>query len=74
MDPDQRETANRLFVRATATLEDAIEIAITGQSAQLSARQYRAVARKLRAAAFDIADLAAAVLVVAGDADQPKKR
>jgi hypothetical protein len=74
MDQDQRETANRLFVHATAALEDATEVAIAGQSARLSVRCCRMAAHRLQAVACDIADLAAAVLVVAGDADQPKKR
>jgi hypothetical protein len=74
MDQDRRETVNRLFAQATMILEDAIELAVAGQSPRLSAAKCRVTACKIQAVACDVADLAAAILVIAGEADQPKKR
>ena len=65
MDDDQRELANRLFAVATATLEDAIAVAVAGQSAKLGPRQLADRARQLHAAARDITVIAEAAMIVA---------
>ena len=65
MDDDQRELANRLFAVATATLEDAIAVAVAGQSAKLGPRQLADRARQLHAAARDITVISEAAMIVA---------
>ncbi len=65
MDDDQRELANRLFAVATATLEDAIAVAVAGQSAKLGPRQLADRARQLHAAARDITVIAETAMIVA---------
>ncbi len=65
MDDDQRELANRLFAVARATLEDAIAVAVAGQSANLGPRQLADRARQLHAAARDITVIAETAMIVA---------
>ena len=69
MDDDDRELVRRLFAAATALIEAAHDAATMGQSSKIAAGGYAAVARRLQAAAQDIAALAEAARVIA--ADQP---
>ena len=62
---DHRELTNRLFATATAMLEDAIEVAVAGQSPRLNASQLTNDGRRLQAAARDIAIIAQAAAIVA---------
>ena len=64
MDDDHRELANRLFGTATAMLEDAIEAAVAGQSPKLGSEQLADHARRLHAAAREIAVIAEAAMIV----------
>ena len=77
MDDDQRDLANHLFATATAMLEDAVEVAVAGQSAKLDATQLADHGRRLQAAARDIAGVADAAVIVSSldehqDPDQSK--
>ena len=76
MDDDRRELANRLFAVVTAMLEDAIEVAVAGQSRRLTPAQFADTGRRFQAAARDIATLAEAAMVVANlDVDwRPNRR
>ncbi len=65
MDDDQRELANRLFAAVTAMLEDAIEVAVAGQSSKLGPRQLANRARRLQATVQEIAAIAEAAKIVA---------
>jgi len=65
MDENRRELVRRLFAAATALIETAHEAAIAGQSEALTAE----AARRLQAAARDIAALAEAATVIAGPGD-----
>ena len=65
MDDDYRELANHLFATATAMLEDATEIAVTGQSRRLDPAHLSDHGRQLQAAARDIAAIAEAAVIVA---------
>ncbi len=69
MDEDHRELLRRLFAAATAVTETAHEAAIAGQSEALTAEAYAEAARRLQAAARDIAALAEAATVIAGPSD-----
>lgn len=62
---DDRELANRLFAKATAMLEDAIELAVAGQSPRLDPSRLAEQARRLLAAAHNIAILAQAAEIIA---------
>ena len=64
MDAETRELVRRLFVEATAMLEDVHEVAATGQSRRLSARSYAVQAERLQAAALEVASLAEAAGVI----------
>ena len=66
MDEDHRELLRRLFAAATELTETAHEAAIAGQSETLTAGAYAGAARRLQAAARDIAALAEAAAVIAG--------
>ena len=66
MDEDYRDLANRLFATGTAMLEDAIEMAIAGQSQGLGPSDLADLGRRLQAAAQDIAVLAQAAAIIAG--------
>ncbi len=55
MDDDYRELAHRLFAAATAMLEDAIEVAVAGQSPRIPPSQLAVHARRLQGSARDIA-------------------
>ncbi len=65
MDDDHRELVRRLFTSATELIETAHNAAVAGQSGEIGADDYAAVARRLQAAAQDIAALAEAALVIA---------
>ena len=66
MDDNHRELLRRLFAAATELTETAHEAAIAGQSKALTAGDYATAARRLQAAARDIAALAEAAAVIAG--------
>ena len=65
MDDDHRELLRRLFATATALIETTHEAAVAGQASEIAAGDYAAVARRLQAAARDVAALAEAALVIA---------
>ncbi len=65
MDDDDKELVRRLVAQATSMLEDAHETAVAGQSSRLSAPGYAGAARRLQAAAQDIAIIAEAATIVA---------
>ncbi len=67
MDDNDRELVRHLFAAATALIETAHDAATTGQSSEIAAGEYAAVARRLQAAAQDIAALAEAARVIAAD-------
>ncbi len=66
MDDDYRDLANRLFATGTAMLEDAIEMAIAGQSQGLGPSDLADLGRRLRAVTHDVAVIAEAAAIVAG--------
>ena len=66
MDENRRELVRRLFAAVTALIETAHEAGIAGQSEALTAGAYAGAARRLQAAARDIAALAEAAAVIAG--------
>ncbi len=75
MDDDDRELANRLFATATAMLEDAIGVAVKGQSPRLDSTQLVDHGRRLQAAVREIASIAeAATIVVSQDNNRPPSR
>ena len=65
MDDNDRELVRRLFTSATELIETAHNAAVAGQSGEIAAGEYAAVARQLQAAARDIVALAEAAMVVA---------
>ncbi len=65
MDDDRRELLRQLFAAATELIETAHDAAIAGQSGEIAAEDYAEAARRLRAAAGDIAALADAAMVLA---------
>ncbi len=65
MDDDNKELVRRLMAKATSMLEDTHETAVAGQSNRLSAPEYARAARRLQAAAQDIAIVAEAATIVA---------
>ena len=65
MDDDRRELANRLFAAVTAMLEDAIEVAVAGQSPRLNPARLADIGRRLQAAARNIAIIAEAATIAA---------
>ncbi len=67
MDDDDRELVRHLFAAATARIETAHDAATTGQSGEIATGDYAAAARRLEAAAQDIAALAEAARVIAAD-------
>ena len=67
MDDDDRQLVRHLFAATTARIEAAHDAATAGQSSEVAAGDYVAVARRLQAAAQDIAALAEAVRVIAAD-------
>lgn len=73
MDEDTRELVNRLFVTATAMLEDASLIAAAGQSVTPSPSALADHARRLQSAARTIAAIAEAAAIIAEtNADSPR--
>ncbi len=69
MGEGHRELLRRLFAAATDMTETAHEAAIAGQSEALTVGDYAEAARRLEAAARDIAALAEAATVIAGPSD-----
>lgn len=65
MDDDHRDLANQLFATATAMLEDAAEIAASGQSPQMTASQLLDNSSRLRAATREIAVIVEAAAIIA---------
>ena len=65
MDDDDTELINRLFAAATAMLEDAMEIAVTGQSPRLDRKKFGALGARLGIAAREITTIAEAVTILA---------
>ncbi len=65
MDEDDKELVRRLMAKATAMLEDAVEMAVAGQSDRLSAPGYARAAGHLQAAVRDIAVLAEVATIIA---------
>ncbi len=65
MDDDRRELANRLFAAVTAMLENAIEVAVAGQSPKLGPRQLANRAPRVGAVAREIAAIAEAAVIIA---------
>ncbi len=75
MDDDNKELVRRLMAKATAMLEDTVETAVAGQSKRLSAPGYARAARRLQAAAQDIAIIAEAATIVANSSvERPRNR
>ncbi len=75
MDDDDRELANRLFATATAMLEDAIGVAVKGQSPRLDSTKLVDHGRRLQAAVREIASIAeAATIVVSQGNNRPPAR
>ena len=75
MDDDDKELVRRLMAKATAMLEDTVETAVAGQSDRLSAPGHVRAARRLQAAAQDIAVLAEAATIVANSSvERPRNR
>ena len=70
MEGDDRELLRRLFVAATELIETAHDAAIAGQSSEIADEDYADAARRLRAAAGDIAALADAATVLTGPAPE----
>jgi hypothetical protein len=65
MDDDHQELVRHLFAAATELVETAHDAAVAGQSGEIAAGDYVAVARALRATARDVAVLAEAAMIVA---------
>ena len=75
MDAYRRDLVNRLFVEATALLEDATEAASAGQSPDLTAADCMKLALRIHRAAKEISALAEASLIVTGiDLDNARRR
>ncbi len=75
MDDDDKELVRRLMAKATAMLEDTVETTVAGQSDRLSAPGYARAARRLQAAARDIATIAEAAAVVTNlSVERPRNR
>ena len=66
MDDDHRDLANHLFATATAMLEDAIDLAVAGQSRKLSSAELVRDGQLLTSALQDIAIVARAATIIAG--------
>ena len=65
MGDEDHELVRRLFAAATAILEDAHEVAISGQAKDIDARGVRLAARRLRQGARDVETLATAAIILA---------
>ncbi len=75
MNEDDKELVRRLMAKATAMLEDTVETAVAGQSDRFSAPGYARAARRLQAAARDIATIAEAAAIVANSSvERPRNR
>ncbi len=75
-DDDHREFANRLFATATAMHEDAIGVAVAGQSPRLDPAQLADPGRRLQAAVREVAAIAEAATIIAsqGNSRPPARR
>ena len=73
MEDDDRDLANRLFATATAMLEEAIEVAIAGQSPRLDSSEISDHGRRLQALARELQTIAeaAAITTVRAAKDPP---
>lgn len=60
------ELANQLFASATALLEDALELAVAGQSPRLGRSQLADLSHRLASAARNIGVLADSAAIAAG--------
>jgi transcription elongation GreA/GreB family factor len=67
MGDDDRELVQHLFAASMARIEAAHDAATAGQSSEVAAGDHVALARRLQAAARDIAALAEAARVIAAD-------
>lgn len=65
MSDDYRELVRRLFATATAMLEDATEVSISGQSQRLVPSKLADYGHRLQTTARDIAVVAEAAIVIA---------
>ena len=76
MDDDHRELVQRLFVAATAMLEDAIEVAVAGQSPRLDPSELADHGRRLHAAGDSSFDYRRTnpIYTTLSPADHPKSR
>lgn len=74
-DDEHLEFANRLFATATARLEDAIGVAVAGQSPRLDPAQLADHGHRLQAAAREVAAIAeAATIIVSQGNNRPPSR
>ena len=73
MDDDIRDLVNRLFAAVTAMLEDAIEVAVAGQSPRLSPAQLADTGRRLQVVPRDIAVVVEAAAIVANVGANPRQ-
>ena len=75
MGDDYCELAHRLFSGATAMLEDAIDVAVAGQSPRLDPSKLADHGRRLEAAAHDVTIIAGAAVIAANlSANHPPGR
>jgi putative heme iron utilization protein len=65
VDENDRELINRLFVCATAMLEDSIEAAVAGQSGRADAAQLSVLGKHLQDRMQEISTLAEATQIIA---------
>ena len=65
MDENRRELARRIFAEATERLEEAHEVAISGQSPHLSGADSHSIAGRLRRIAQEILILAETAIILA---------
>lgn len=70
MDEDDRDLVNRLFVTATAMLEDLTATAVAGQSASASSEELSGVGEALMAEVRRIGIIAEAGWIIASRNDQ----
>lgn len=70
---DDREQTRHLFAIATAMLEDAIEVAVVGQSTKTTLTKLAAHARRLEHLARQITVLAQSIQIIAASRRMPPK-
>lgn len=74
MADDSSELARHLFAAATAMLEDAVGLAVTGQSPRRSPAQRAAAGRRLQVLLHDAAVVAEAAAILAQPAGKRPSR